>query len=115
LPVLKTKNGHTYTIIDIRKIKNKLPGSLVAKYASMEKNLDFTVVIYPRLNVSFYAGMNKNINLLPIAKKYNGGGHPFACGCMPKLSFKSKLLVKFLKRYVPKEIKEVINTVNELV
>ena len=113
LPVFYTKSGQRYTIIDIRKVK--LPGSLVAKYASIEKNLDFTVVIYPRLNVSFYAGMNKNINLLPVAKKYNGGGHPFACGCLPKLSFKSKLLTKIFKGYIPKEIKEVINTVNELI
>jgi oligoribonuclease NrnB/cAMP/cGMP phosphodiesterase (DHH superfamily) len=111
LPVFYTKSGQRYTIIDIRKAR--LPGSLIAKYASIEKNLDFTIVIYPRLNVSFYAGMNKDINLLPVAKKYNGGGHPFACGCLPKLSFKSKLLTKIFKGYIPKEIKEVINTVNE--
>jgi len=112
LPVYRTKKGKSYTIIDVRKYK--VAGSLLGKYASIEKNLDFTIVIYPYGNVSFYAGINKEINLLPIARKYNGGGHPFACGCAPEFSLKSKILWKISKSYIPKEIKKVIEDINEM-
>lgn len=113
LPVLKTRSNYRYTIIDVRKAK--LPGSITGKYASLEHKLDFTVVIYSNRSVSFYAGMNKDINLLTIARKFNGGGHPFACGCSPKLSLKSKMLDKlFGKRYTVKEVKDILKAVQEL-
>ncbi|HLI45624.1 MAG TPA: DHH family phosphoesterase [Geobacterales bacterium] len=113
LPVYTTKSNFRYTIIDVR--KTKLPGSLTGKYASLEHKLDFTVVIYSNRSVSLYAGLNKNVNLLKIARRFNGGGHPFACGCSPKLSLKSKILDKlFGKRYTAKEIKEVLKAVSEL-
>ncbi len=113
LKVFTTKSGYRYAIIDVR--KSKLPGSISGKYASLEHKLDFTVVIYSNRSVSFYAGLNKEINLLPIARKFNGGGHPFACGCSPKLSLKSRILDKILgKRYTAKEIKEILKVVSEL-
>ncbi len=113
LKVFTTKNGYRYAIIDVR--KSKLPGSISGKYASLEHKLDFTVVIYSNRSVSFYAGLNKEINLLPIARKFNGGGHPFACGCSPKLSLKSRILDKLLgKRYTAKEIKNILKEVSEL-
>jgi oligoribonuclease NrnB/cAMP/cGMP phosphodiesterase (DHH superfamily) len=113
LPVFLTKSNYRYAVIDVR--KSKLPGSLTGKYASIEHNLDFTVVIYSNRSVSLYAGLNKNINLLTIARRFNGGGHPFACGCSPKLSLKSRILDKLLgKRYTAKEIKEILKAVSEL-
>jgi len=113
LPVYTTKSNYRYTIIDVR--RSKLPGSLTGKYASIEHKLDFTVVIYSNRSVSLYAGLNKNVNLLKIARKFNGGGHPFACGCSPKLSWKSKILDKlFGKRYTAKEVKEILKAVSEL-
>jgi Predicted phosphohydrolase (DHH superfamily) len=108
-----TKNGTKFAVIDLR--KKDLPGNMVAKYAIQFHNLDFCIVIYSNRSVSLYRGNRSDIDLIKVARMFNGGGHPYACGCNLKLSFKSKVLSKiFGKRYIPKEIKNLIEKAIEI-
>ncbi|MEM3393538.1 MAG: DHHA1 domain-containing protein, partial [Candidatus Methanomethylicia archaeon] len=78
--------------------------------------LDFMIVWRRDNAISVYIGdRSKEINLLKIAEKFGGGGHPFACGFKIKLSFKSRLLNYItLRRMIPKEVKKVIETTIEI-
>lgn len=111
--IIITNSGRRFGLIDLR--GKRLSGGEVANTAIELYNLDFSVVIYRNNRLSFYAKSDSNINLLTVAKKLGGGGHPTACGAALKLSLKSKILSKILGRfYYPKELKEAIRLTKEL-
>jgi len=104
---LYTNAGRKFAVLDMR--KKDLPGNLVAKHAIQLHDLDFAIVIYSNRSVSLYRGKDNEIDLLSVARIFNGGGHPFACGCYLRLSLKSRFLSKVLgKKYLPEEIKQLI-------
>lgn len=108
-----TKNGTKFSVLDLRRAD--LPGNLVARYAIQIHNLDFCIVIYSNRSVSLYRGQKNDLDLLKVARMFNGGGHPYACGCNLKLSLKSRFLSRILgKKYLPTEIKKLIEKAEEI-
>ncbi|RLE55191.1 MAG: hypothetical protein DRJ30_04085 [Candidatus Methanomethylicota archaeon] len=107
--IMWTKGKRKFAFIDLREAK--LPKSWLARKVAEKYNLDFTMVLRKSNAISLYIGSKKNseINLLPIAKHYGGGGHTFACGFKLKLSLKSKIL-NYLTfgRYISGEVKEAV-------
>jgi len=59
-------------------VKSNIPAGLIADILAKE-GVDIIAVVSCRGTVSLRRG-NKSINLLPIAKKLHGGGHPYAAG-----------------------------------
>jgi len=106
-----TKSGLKFGFIDLRNVKT--PKSWISRKISEKLELDFMIVWRRDNAMSVYiGGRGKDINLLKIAERYNGGGHPFACGFRIKLSLKSKILnYVTLRKIIPKEVKEVIEEV----
>lgn len=112
--VFDTKSGLKFGFVDLR--KSETPKSWLSRKISEKFKLDFMIVWRRDNAISVYIGdRNKEINLLKIAEKFGGGGHPFACGFKIKLSLKSKLLYYVtLKKIIPKEVKKVIETAIEI-
>ncbi|MCS7386629.1 MAG: DHH family phosphoesterase [archaeon GB-1867-005] len=112
---MKTHNNLKFAIIDLRKVN--LPKSWIARKISEKLDLDFIMVLRRNNAISLYVGSKgKEINLLPIAQKYGGGGHPYACGFRLKLSLKSKVLSFILgKKYIPNEVWSVIKNIKEII
>ncbi|MEM3615467.1 MAG: hypothetical protein QXX09_02335, partial [Candidatus Methanomethylicia archaeon] len=109
--IFETKGGLRFGFIDLRKVKT--PKSWLARKAAEKFDLDFMIILRKDDAISVYIGnRKKNINLLKVAEKFGGGGHTFACGFKVKLSLKSKIINYItLKRMVPREVEEAINTV----
>lgn len=112
--VMETCSGRKFALINLRGIK--YPKSWIAGRVASKLELDFTVTIRKINAVSLYSRKNLEVNLLPIAMHYGGGGHPYACGFRLKLSIKSCILSLILGRgYVPREIWKVIEKIkNEI-
>ena len=76
-----THNKNKYSVILCNADKiNK--GALAMYLCNQDPNIDFAVV-WSEKNKSHFASMRTikdNINLIPIAKEFGGGGHPKACG-----------------------------------
>ncbi len=110
--VRTTASGRKYALIDLKPRGG--PGSAVAKRMAAEHGVAFSLVIYSCERFSLYAGAEKNINLRPICEEQGGGGHPYACGGRIRLPAYKKLLCCLLgKRYMPKEILDLIKKVEE--
>jgi len=107
-----TKKGSKYAFLDLRGMN--INGIEAANEARKTLDIDFCVVIYRNDRLSLYIGRRQDVNILGIAKKFGGGGHPFSCGVHLKLSLKSKILsFIFGKLYTPPELKRVIATIDE--
>jgi oligoribonuclease NrnB/cAMP/cGMP phosphodiesterase (DHH superfamily) len=111
LAVLTTTSGKRFTIIDMR--GKQASGTYTAKLASEKLNLDFCAVIYNCRSVSFYRGI-RDVNLLPVALKHNGGGHRFACGANPKVSLIERIMCWARKNYITGEINQIIEDTKKL-
>jgi len=109
--IYESKGRLKFGFLDLRKAK--IPKSWIARRVAEKHNLKFMVVLRSNNAISLYGRIeNKDINLLPIALSYGGGGHPYACGFKIKLSFKSKILLTLLgKKYIPQEVIEVIESI----
>jgi oligoribonuclease NrnB/cAMP/cGMP phosphodiesterase (DHH superfamily) len=107
----KTLKGDLFAILDVR--GQSFSGTHAGKVAAEKYGLDFTVMVGSHDSISFFAGVNREINLLPVALRHGGGGHSYACGCSPKISWRSKLARRILQGYTPPEIKNVFRDVVE--
>ncbi len=90
--IYSTRSGLRFGLIIARRGGS---GSEAARIAMQEHGLDFVAVVRRNGRVSLY-GRNPAINLLGIAIKYQGGGHPQACG------FKLGLIERFLAMVIPR-------------
>lgn len=110
--IRRTKKGSKYAFLDLRGMN--INGIEAANEARKTLDIDFCVVIYRNDRLSLYIGRRRDVNILGIAKKFGGGGHPYSCGVHLKLGLKSKILsLIFGNLYTPPELKRVIATVNE--
>ncbi len=106
----KTNKGKSFAIIDLR--PGGGPGSLISRKLAEEKNVGFSLVIYSCNKFSLYAGRDKSANLKPVCENHGGGGHPYACGARIDLPYYKRLICRLLgRRYLPKEIKDLIEEV----
>jgi len=111
LKVLITKSGKRFTIIDMR--SKQASGTYTAKLAAEKLDLDFSAVIYNCKSVSFYRGI-RDVDLLQLALKHNGGGHRFACGANPKVSLIERIMCWARKNYITGEINQIIEDAKEI-
>ncbi|MDP8023656.1 MAG: DHH family phosphoesterase [Nitrososphaeria archaeon] len=107
--VFNSATGLKVAVIDLR--GKKLIGSLLAKKLQ-QKGVDVVFIIYSDSSGVLYG--DGKVNLLEIAKKYNGGGHPSACGVNFKLGFFDKLLTRISKKHVPTQAKKLLNDLKTL-
>ncbi len=108
----KTSKGRSFAIIDLRPRGG--PGSLISKKLADERGVGFSLVIYSCDKFSLYAGRDKSANLKPICENHGGGGHPYACGARIDLPYYKKLICLLLgRRYLPREIKELIEEIKQ--
>jgi len=112
------KNTETYYIkkLKVAFVKGKAPAGLIADTLA-EKNYDIIVVISPTGKISLRRG-KESINLVPIAKKLGGGGHPYAAGAMLNYNAIDRFLAKFFgifrkKDKILKVIEETIVAIGE--
>ncbi len=107
--IFSSASGLSIAIVDVRGMK--LIGSLLAKKLQ-QKGVDVVFILYTDNSGVLYG--DGKVNLLEIATKYNGGGHPNACG----VNFKNGLLDKILsgvnKKHVPVQAKKLINELKEI-
>ena len=113
IKIKKTKSGLKFGFMDLREAK--IPRSWLARKIAEKYMLDFSLVWRKDNAMSLYIGTrDRNINLLPVATYYGGGGHPFACGFKIKISPISRLLNHIFRGiYIPREIKKAIKIVIE--
>jgi oligoribonuclease NrnB/cAMP/cGMP phosphodiesterase (DHH superfamily) len=107
----KTRNGRLFVVLDV--LGQTFSGTHAGKVAAEKYGLDFTVMLDSRGMISLFAGVNREINLLPVALKHGGGGHTYACGCTPKISWYSKLRRRMSENYMPPEVKAVLQDIVE--
>lgn len=112
------KNIETYHVkkLKVAFVKGKVPAGLIADTLA-EKNYDIIVIISPTGKISLRRG-KESINLVPIAKKLGGGGHPYAAGAMLNYNAIDRFLAKFFgifrkKDKILKVIEETIATKGE--
>jgi len=105
LPLNVSKTGKRYAVLDVR--GRRAPGTYAAKIAAEKMDLDFACVIYSCNSVSFYRGVRET-NLLPLAIRHGGGGHPYACGANPKTGILERLACFLRRHYITKEIKQIL-------
>jgi oligoribonuclease NrnB/cAMP/cGMP phosphodiesterase (DHH superfamily) len=108
----KTLKGHLFAVLDVR--GQSFSGTHAGKVAAERYGLDFTVMVGSRDMISFFAGINREIDLLPVALRHRGGGHSYACGCTPNISWHSKLARRLFQGYTPPEVKTVLKDVVEI-
>jgi len=106
-----TKMGKRYAILDVR--GRKAPGTYAAKVAAEKLDLDFACVIYSYKSVSFYRG-KRDVDLLPLALRHGGGGHPYACGANPRASLTEKITCALFKHHNTKEINQILTELEEV-
>ncbi len=107
--VFNSASGLKIAVVDLRGLR--LIGSLLAKKLQQE-GVDVIFVLYTdRTGVLYGDG---KVNLLNLALKYNGGGHPNACGVNFKLNFFDKILTKFNTKYIPNQAKKLLNDLKEI-
>ena len=106
--VMETAGGRRFALIDLRPRGG--PGSLISKRLSDE--VDFSLVLYSCNRFSLYAGRDRDVDLRPICEAHGGGGHPYACGGKIEMGLLKRILCLLLgPRYLPREIKELIDEV----
>jgi len=98
------KSLETYKVkkFNVALVKGKIPAGEIAEILA-KKGYDIIVVVSPEGKVSLRRG-SKKVNLVPIAEKLNGGGHPFAAGGSLNYHRLDKLLAKYFGIFRKKEI-----------
>ncbi|MCS7102495.1 MAG: hypothetical protein NZ992_01275, partial [Candidatus Korarchaeum sp.] len=100
-----TRSGRRFCIIDLRR---RGPGSLIARRAAKELEVDFSLVFSCR-RFSLYAGLSKELDLRKVCEMFSGGGHPYACGGKLALNPIKRVACRLLGRfYTPSEVKELM-------
>jgi len=108
--VERTSSGRRFAVIDLRPRGG--PGSFISKKVAEVKGVDFSLVIYTCSKFSLYAGRDRGINLKKVCESHGGGGHTYACGGKIELPFLKRILCRILgRRYMPREIKELIEEI----
>ncbi|OYT52207.1 MAG: hypothetical protein B6U76_10115 [Desulfurococcales archaeon ex4484_217_2] len=107
---LETLETHIIKGFKVALVKGKIPAGEIAELLA-KKGYDVIVVISPEGKVSLRRG-NSRINLVPIAEKLNGGGHPFAAGGTLNYGWFDKFLAKNFGIYRKKEI--VLKAISEV-
>ena len=101
-----------FAVLDVR--GQTFSGTHAGKVAAERYSSDFTVMVDAHDSISFFAGVNRVINLLSVALRHRGGGHSYACGCSPKISWYSKLNRRIRKDYTPSEVRTVLRDVVDM-
>ena len=107
---LETLETHVIRGFKVALVKGKIPAGEIAELLA-KKGYDVIAVISPEGKVSLRRG-NSKINLVPIAEKLNGGGHPFAAGGTLNYSWFDRFLAKNFGVYRKKEI--VLKAISEV-
>lgn len=108
--VRMTRGGMRFCVIDVRKGG---PGSLIARRATRELGVDFSLVFNCR-RFSLYSGLSRDADLRRICEMFGGGGHSYACGGRLRLHPIKRLACRILRRfYIPSEVRELIKAVEE--
>ncbi len=107
--IFNSTSGLKIAIIDLR--GKRLIGSLLAKKLQ-QKGVDITFILYTHTSGVLYG--DGKVNLLNLALKYNGGGHPSACGVNFKLSFFDRVLTIVNKKHIPAEAKKLLKDLKRL-
>lgn len=108
---LKSLETHKVGNLKIAIVKGNISAGLITDRL-ISQHYDIIVVISSNGKISLRRG-NPKINLIPIAEKLHGGGHPFAAGGILKYSLIDKLLAKFLGIYRKQD--EIIKAIKESV
>lgn len=96
-------SGYRISFVDVRGFT--IIGSLLAKkLQQLGSNIVF--ILYSNTSGVLYG--DGKVNLLEIATKYNGGGHPNACGVNFKLSLFDKLFIRLYKKKLPGMAKKLL-------
>ncbi len=85
----KTSSGREFAVIDFRPRGG--PGSQASKKLVERRPVDFVLVLYNCVRFSLYRGVGDQ-DLSLACRKFNGGGHPYACGGRINLSWLERLL-----------------------
>ncbi|MEM0017124.1 MAG: hypothetical protein QXJ39_04865 [Candidatus Korarchaeum sp.] len=105
-----TRGGRRFCVIDLRR---RGPGSLIARRATKELGVDFSLVFSCR-RFSLYAGVSRELDLRRVCEVFGGGGHPYACGGRLDLNPIKRIVCKLLPRfYTPSEVRELLRVVEE--
>ncbi len=108
--ILETAGGRRFALVDLR--PGGGPGSLISRKLSDE--VDFSLVIYTCSKFSLYAGRDRGVDLRPVCERHGGGGHPYACGGKIGMNPLKRILCTLLgHRYLPREIREIIDEVRD--
>jgi len=108
----RTMKGRKFAIIDLR--HKKTLKSQFNMYVVRKLKVDFIAVIHSCNSLGLYAGIDKSVNLLPIALKNGGGGHPFACGFEVRVPIFKRILCTIFPKYLPRELREQIEEIKRL-
>ncbi|OYT59961.1 MAG: hypothetical protein B6U75_02790 [Desulfurococcales archaeon ex4484_217_1] len=111
---LRNIETHNIEGFKVALVKNNVPAGLIADVLA-EKGFDIIVVLSYTGKISLRRGKN-DINLLPIAEKLGGGGHPYAAGAILDYGVIDKFLAKHLRIYrkkdkILKAIKETVSNI----
>ncbi len=107
--VFNSASGLKVAVIDLR--GRKLIGSLLAKKLQ-QNGVDITFILYSDSSGVLYG--DGKVNLLELATKYNGGGHPNACGVNFKLGFFDKILSRLNKKHLPSQVKKLLDDLKRI-
>ncbi len=111
LKVYTTRSGRKFLVIDVRGLNLYSVGPLTKDIAK-KYGADFTIVIYSNKSMGFYAATDVEIDLLPLARLYGGGGHPKACGTELPLPFAEAIKAALYriagKKYITSAMRRVI-------
>jgi len=107
---LRTLESYNIKEFKVALVKGSISAGEIADILA-EKGYDIIVIISPEGKVSLRRG-NESINLVPIAEKLNGGGHPFAAGGSLNYGWFDKFLAKNFGIYRKKEI--ILKAIDEV-
>ncbi len=100
---LKTASGLSVAFVDLRRYR--IIGSLLAKKLQMAGH-NIVFILYSDTGGVLYG--DGSVDLLPLALKYNGGGHRNACGVNYRLNLIDRLMLKIYRRYVPAGARRIL-------
>ncbi|MGC8568451.1 MAG: DHH family phosphoesterase [Nitrososphaeria archaeon] len=106
---LRTASGLSVAFVDLRRYR--VIGSLLAKKLQMAGH-NIVFILYADTGGVLYG--DGSVDLLPIALKYNGGGHRNACGVNYKLNLIDRFMLKIYRKYVPAGAKRILLDLAEL-
>jgi len=107
---LKTLESYRIKGFKVALVKGNIPAGEIADILA-KKGYDIIVVLSPEGKVSLRRG-NESVNLVPIAEKLNGGGHPYAAGGSLNYGWFDKFLAKNFGIYRKKET--ILKAINEV-